>query len=382
MAFLISGMVFFAGCNVNDESEHHFDNKLYINTSELAPDILFESGSTAVETRELTVAVPLPVEKTVTGRFVYDSRLAATYNQMYGAFAEALPEDMVTIEGEQVEILSGSVESSAATVTFAGIERLDRAKIYVAPVRLVDVQGIDVLDSKTSVYYVFKGAALVNVVAGLAENRAYPDWKNPDPVTDMSQFTLETLVNCTKFGRQISTVMGIEGQFLIRIGDAGVPDNQIQVATSSGNLTSADLQLETGRWYHVAVTFNNGNVKVYIDGVEKLSGSLYMSSMDFGVEHSDESNGKPRCFWIGYSYNNDRYLDGYVSETRIWNRELTVEEINSANHFYKVEPDAEGLVAYWKFNEGAGKTIKDQTSYGNDLTVDSEPEWKAVTLPE
>ena len=124
------------------------------------------------------------------------------------------------------------------------------------------------------------------------------------------------------------------------------------------------------------------NVKVYIDGVEKLSGSLYMSSMDFGVEHSDESNGKPRCFWIGYSYNNDRYLDGYVSETRIWNRELTVEEINSANHFYKVEPDAEGLVAYWKFNEGAGKTIKDQTSYGNDLTVDSEPEWKAVTLPE
>lgn len=377
----VSACLAFTGCNVNDEAEHHFDNKLYINTSELTPDILFESGSTAVEMRELTVAVPLPVEKTVTGRFVYDSRLAATYNQMYGASAEALPEDMVTIEGEQVEILSGSVESSAATVTFSGMERLDRAKIYVAPVRLVDVQGIDVLDSKTSVYYVFKGAALINVVAGLAENRAYPDWKNPDPVTDMSQFTLETLVNCTKFGRQISTVMGIEGQFLIRIGDAGVPDNQIQISTSAGNLTSSDLQLETGRWYHIAVTFDNGTIRVYIDGSEKLSGTTYLSSVNFGVAHSDESTGA-RCFWIGYSYSSDRYLDGYISETRIWNRALTSVELNANNHFYKAEPDAEGLVAYWKFNEGAGKTIKDQTSYGNDLTVDSEPEWKAVTLPE
>lgn len=381
MAFLISGMVFFAGCNVNDESEHHFDNKLYINTSELAPDILFESGSTAVETRELTVAVPLPVEKTVTGRFVYDSRLAATYNQMYGASAEALPEDMVTIEGEQVEILSGSVESSAATVTFAGMERLDRAKIYVAPVRLVDVQGIDVLDSKTTVYYVFKGAALINVVAGLAENRAYPDWKDAGPVSNMNSFTLEALINCTQFGRQISTVMGIEGQFLIRIGDAGVPDNQIQISTSAGNLTSSDLQLETGRWYHLAVTFDNGTIRVYLDGSEKLSGTTYLSSVNFGVAHSDESTGA-RCFWIGYSYSSDRYLDGYISEARIWNKALTSVELNANNHFYKVEPDADGLVAYWKFNEGAGKTIKDQTSYGNDLTVDSEPEWKAVTLPE
>ena len=34
-------------------------------------------------------------------------------------------------------------------------------------------------------------------------------------------------------------VMGIEGTFLFRIGDAGVPDNQLQLATSSGNVTDA-----------------------------------------------------------------------------------------------------------------------------------------------
>ena len=41
-----------------------------------------------------------------------------------------------------------------------------------------------------------------------------------------------------------------------------------------------------------------------------------------------------------------------------------------------------GLVAYWKFDEGAGKTIKDQTSYGNDLTVEKELKWVNVSLPE
>ena len=33
-------------------------------------------------------------------------------------------------------------------------------------------------------------------------------------------------------------------------------------------------------------------------------------------------------------------------------------------------------------DEGAGKTIKDQTSYGNDLTVEKELKWVNVSLPE
>ena len=47
-----------------------------------------------------------------------------------------------------------------------------------------------------------------------------------------------------------------------------------------------------------------------------------------------------------------------------------------------VPADSEGLLAYWKFNDGAGSVVKDHTSYGNDLTVEAAPEWKAVTLPE
>ena len=142
------------------------------------------------------------------------------------------------------------------------------------------------------------------------------------------------------------------------------------------------VKLDAGRWYHVAVTFESGSVKVYLDGVEKCSGNVGTSSVNFGVKHSDESDGKPRCFWIGYSYASDRYFDGQISEVRIWNKALTPEEINAPDHFYQVAAASDGLVAYWKFDEGAGKTIKDQTSYGNDLTVEKELKWVNVSLPE
>ena len=258
---------------------------------------------------------------------------------------------------------------------------LDKNERYVLPVTIRSVSGIDVLPSARSVYYIFKGAALINVVAGITENRAWPDWKDASPVTNMRTFTLEALINGNAFKNQISTIMGIEGKFLVRIGDSGVDPNQIQIA-SSRNLTNSDLKLDAGRWYHVAVTFESGNVKVYLDGAEKCSGNVGTSSVNFGVAHSDESDGKPRCFWIGYSYASDRYFDGQISEVRIWNKALTPEEINAPDHFYQVAAASDGLVAYWKFDEGAGKTIKDQTSYGNDLTVEKELKWVNVSLPE
>ena len=58
----------------------------------------------------------------------------------------------------------------------------------------------------------------------------------------------------------------------------------------------------------------------------------------------------------------------------------TQEEI--ASHVYEVDPASEGLVAYWKFDEGTGDTIRDQTGNGNNGTADSPLKWTEVSLPE
>ena len=183
-----------------------------------------------------------------------------------------------------------------------------------------------------------------------------------------------------KFEKMLTTVMGIEGHFLIRIGDSGIPQNQLQIANSVRNITSSDLAIPTGEWVHIAVTYDADaqSMVVYINGKNKLEdNAINCGAVNWGKTQTDEGNG----FWIGHSYNRDRWLEGDISECRIWNRVLTQDEINAKDHFYQVEPDAEGLVSYWKFDEGVGTAITDYTGNGNNATAVEAITWNAVELP-
>ena len=84
--------------------------------------------------------------------------------------------------------------------------------------------------------------------------------------------------------------------------------------------------------------------------------------------------------YIGYSWEPGRWLPGEISEVRVWNVARTAEEI--ASNPYMVDPHSEGLIAYWKFNEGTGSKIIDHTGNGNDLTGNTTPTWINVELPE
>jgi hypothetical protein len=272
-----------------------------------------------------------------------------------------------------VTITPGAVKANDVAVNFKHLTELNRDLVYVLPVS-ISSSSIDVLQSARTIYYVAKGAALINVVANISKNFLSLDSPgSASKMGSMGQMTVEALVRVSKFGRLITTLMGIEGNFLIRIGDAGVPDNQIQLATSRGNVTDPTWQLSTGVWQHIAVTFDKatGEVNVYLDGKKKATQkSSYTSNVNWNSS----------SFYIGKSYADDRYLDGEISECRIWDRVLTADEINAPTHFYGVDPTSEGLVAYWKFDEGAGKAIKDYAN-GYNVTCDSDPTWKTVSLP-
>ena len=60
---------------------------------------------------------------------------------------------------------------------------------------------------------------------------------------------------------------------------------------------------------------------------------------------------------------------------------LAKEELQARNHFYKVAPDSEGLVAYWKMNEGSGNNLQDYAN-GYDLKANTNVIWVPVSLPE
>ncbi|MDO4165382.1 MAG: DUF1735 and LamG domain-containing protein, partial [Bacteroides sp.] len=279
-------------------------------------------------------------------------------------------------------IAAGALESDPIELTFTDLGSLDLDKTYVLPVTVTNA-SISVLASAKTYYYVFRGAALINTVANINETNVYVDWVNPDVVQNMTTLTAEALIRPHSFDHMISTLMGIEGQFLFRFGDSGVEPNQLQIATGSGNFTDEAMTVDVETWTHVAVAYDSNaqTLKVYFNGrlVGDFTGVSY-GPVNWGIDHSDESDGKPRCFWIGYSYNSERWLDADIAEVRIWNRVLTQDEINAENHFYGISEDSEGLVAYWKFDDGAD-VIKDYSSSGNNATASSTLTWVSVELP-
>lgn len=220
---------------------------------------------------------------------------------------------------------------------------------------------------------------MINTVPDITKNLVYVTWTNPDVANNMNKLTAEALIRVSKFDKMLTSIMGIEGKFLLRIGDAGIPQNQLQVATSSGNVTDESLVIPTNEWTHIAVTYDADakTVIIYINGKNMLETTLDCGVVNWGQTMTDEGNG----FWIGHSYNRDRWLEGNISEVRIWNKVLTSAEINAKDHFYQVEPDADGLVSYWKFDEGAGTAIHDYSGNENNATAVESLTWTAVELP-
>lgn len=370
---LLAGL--FAACNDNDVE--NFDNKVFINAKTMTSNVLLKNTVSETES-SFQISMARPEAQDVTISLKADPSLVSTYNATYYDTAEALPEGYYTIETPQTTILAGAVVSDEVTVGFRNLTELDREKVYVLPVT-VDQASIGVLKSAGTMYYVLKGAALINTVPDMTKNLVYVTWTNPDVANNLKQLTAEALIRVNKFDKMLTSIMGIEGQFLLRIGDAGIPQNQLQVATNNGNVSDESLAIPTGEWTHIAVTYDADASKmiIYINGKNMLETSFNCGAVNWGQTRTDEGNG----FWIGHSYNRDRWLEGNISEVRIWNRVLTQEEINAKDHFYQVEPDAEGLVSYWKFDEGAGTAIHDYTGNENHATAVESLTWNQVELP-
>ncbi len=407
----------FISCYDVNES---FENKLYFDVDSMQREVRVATDEKVEEmTVDFAVAMAKPSDRDIELSFRESPELLETYRiAYYDPDAELLPEGHCDISSLQAVIKAGNVTSGDIALDFVGLgegQGLDYEKRYVLPVTLC-ADGIEILERYRTMYFVVREAALVNVAADMTSNCAWPEWGDFEAVKDMKTFTFECLVNGQAFKNKSSvhTLMGIEDNFLLRFGDTGLPGNQLQVAYAiyneedkrfRNNVTSSVLQIKPDRWYHIAVTFdgsaesNEGaDIKIYYDGKLKMSekclakegnSTMPINSRNFMVAHSDEQDGKPRCFWIGYSYDKDRPFNGLIAEVRVWNKALTEEELNAPAHFYKLYRDNDGkypesLIAYWKFDGGNGKElkeVKDHSASGRNLKGNSNFLWRPVELP-
>ena len=141
--------------------------------------------------------------------------------------------------------------------------------------------------------------------------------------------------------------------------------------------TTAEGVLILNTWQHVAVTYNNIEVLLYVNG-EEVHSENYSYSIVSSVKNVNIGRAPGD---IG-----GRCLEGKIEDVRIWNDVRTQTEIqNNMNN--ELTGAEDNLVAYYKFNEGSGQTAGDSAgdndgTLGSTIGSDSDdPSWIVSDAP-
>ncbi len=112
--------------------------------------------------------------------------------------------------------------------------------------------------------------------------------------------------------------------------------------------------------------WNGSDLKIYINGI-----------LDQSITSSQYFNIYPAPLWIGRSPYYDQPFQGLIDEVCIWNVALTQQQIQlSMNH--QLTGIEQGLVGYWRFDEGSGDIVFDKTVNGNNGILNGGTQWVAI----
>ena len=94
----------------------------------------------------------------------------------------------------------------------------------------------------------------------------------------------------------------------------------VTAGNDGGTYHVTSTAVNDGNWHHVVATYNNPNVRIYVDGVDVG-----------GLSNAPNTNIPARNIRIGsmsISGSSDRFLDGDIGEARIYSTALSATEVS------------------------------------------------------
>jgi len=341
---------------------------VYFTGTESSPmTSMYVEGPTALG---LTVTTSNKLESQMTVGVKVDPAALASFSEAQGVDYVMLPEGSYKLDENSFTVEAGKNVSLPVKFEITSMDDFVDGAKYCVPITLTETSnGMDILKASKTTYVVINQ---IITTQGPDLNKSYyisfPTIINNAMFNNMSACTMEIRVKMDSWQNGspfISSVMGVEENFLLRFGDVSCDNNQLQYAGRGASITSSS-HFNTGTWYHIAVVDNGSTLTLYVNGnVEGTVDSSGKSAINLAWDYMDG-------FHIGRS-ERSRYMDGVVSEARVWNRALNVIELEN-NQCY-VDPNSEGLIGYWRLNELVDGKFKDLTGNGNDGTPTAGVAW-------
>lgn len=351
------------------------------NNAEPLRDVLYFTGTETTPVSKYTIDGPAEIGVTVSASCLVDmdqvisikadpDKLEA-FNEEYGKNYKIVPAENFMLSANSVVLKAGENVSEPLVFSLTKNDDFEEGATYCIPLTISEVSGnLEVLEASRTIYLVL-GQTIITTAVNLKNSTYYTvPFEDEASLAALPQCSMEARLCMNGFTESnpfISTVMGIEENFLLRFGDVNIKPNQIQLAGGGYQITGQTM-FEKDKWYHVAVVYDGSEIRLYVNG--QPDGVIEASRGN--IDLTDSYSGG---FHIGYSAGG-RKLNGIISEVRVWKKALSANEIQN-NMCYLAPDNYKDLIAYWRFNDGAeAKTVKDWSGNGWDLNYSG---WYAPT---
>lgn len=334
-----------------------------------------------------SVSLTGPAAEDVKVHIQFDSLALVKYNQANKTSYVNVPRNVVLINDEYVTISKGNAASALTSVTMLDNSFIQEGVIYVIPLSVAYLENggnTDILETSKSLF-IKVGKTMESYSLDIPGTGVYSTFNLGSGKYNLGDaWTLELKAHpynmksrgADQLCRLACWNEDNGGQVLLRFNENGKPwktldivaPNGRYVTGASGEGDSATGAFEPNAWYMISIVWNGADLSVYVNGEKDtpwqntISGSQAFNLNRFEIGMS----------WGGYG--GSQSYTGRMAEMRIWNVARSQSDI--ASTLCSVDPAAEGLLGYWKMNEGEGHVFHDATANGNDMDWDKSERQK------
>ena len=340
----------------------------------------------------------------------YSADAVNRYNEQNGTNLLPLPAECYTwASGGTVTIPAGAISASADVVVNSLPSGTDQ---YAVGLRLVSVKGgenIKVKADQNEWVYMLRGATIPAIqhsavftgftgISGMptvAIGETLPQWTfeywvRHDDNSKLNTSTynwLDATSNTGEWRKRVYPPQSapaklpspIDFKFWPQAEQPLSPMMQFtQNQMLSASIHNDGFAFMPDEWTHLAFTYDSsdGTFKYYVNGVQYGFGgdckagsqtkfdmtTTYANAVTWGTLTLATPGASGQTFY--------QYYKIEMAQMRLWSRVLEGDEIAENMGCVLFPEDVDGLVVYWKMDEGDGKTLHDAMGSGRDITSD------------
>ena len=281
-------------------------------------------------------SLPVGVEYEIAGEDAVKA-----YNTKNGTYYDAFDVANVSLSSQVTVIPQGDYYAEKTILQLSKLASVEEGKPFLLPVRIKS-STLPIIEGTDIVYLIISKPVRIMKACKFASNYI----KVPVlPAKPFSSITYEALIYINGLNSN-NTIMGTEGILVFRIGDLALPGGHNDWIQIAGNKQYHSTEtFGTGKWYHVAFTYDQptGKTVIYINGKKSAESNWDTPSFDLSTASGGFFIGKIANFMWG-----ERPFYGYMSEVRVWS--LARSENQIKQNMLSADPTSDGLFAYYKLN--------------------------------